>query len=114
LAVDNNRLKEAVQKEKSSPNVDVPPKVTVQVPINQVAKENQLAKLGPVYKTRAPVKIGTDIEKLVKSVLDLEISIPLRSLAGVSGQIQKEIRKQVTKSRIAFGNRKHECRSFAS
>lgn len=33
-------------------------------------------------------------------MLDLEISVPLRSLAGVSGQIQKEIRRQVTKSRV--------------
>jgi hypothetical protein len=37
------------------------------------------------------VEVGIDIEKIVESVLDLEISVPLRSLAGVSGHIQKEI-----------------------
>ena len=103
LSVDKNRWeksKEAVQKGKAIPNVDIPPKATVWVPINQVSKDNQLSKLEPTYKTRAPVEIGVDIEKLVESVLDLEISVPLRSLAGVSGQIQKEIQKQVTKSRI--------------
>jgi hypothetical protein len=103
LTVDINRMakaKEVSQKGKTTPHVDVPSKATVRVPINPIGKDNQLVKQGPVYKTRAPVEIGVDIEKLVESVLDLEISVPLRSLAGVSGQIQKEIRKQVTKSRM--------------
>jgi hypothetical protein len=47
-----------------------------------------------------PVEIGVDIEKLVETVLDLEINVPLRSLAGVSTAIQKEIKKQVTKARL--------------
>jgi len=52
------------------------------------------------YKNRAPVETGLDIEKLVDSVLEMEVTIPLKSLAGVSGAIQKEIRKQVTKARV--------------
>ena len=51
------------------------------------------------YKNCAPVEAGVDIEKLVESVLDLEISVPLRHLAGASGAIQKEIRRQMTRSR---------------
>jgi len=58
------------------------------------------AKIGPVYKSRAPVEAGLDIEKLVEQVLNLEISVPLRNLARISGAIQKENRKQVTKARI--------------
>jgi hypothetical protein len=87
---------------KGLPYVDVPPiKATSRVPISDPIRSDQhLPKSGPTYKSRAPVEIGLDIEKLVETVLDLEISVPLRSLAGVSGAIQKEIRKQVTKSRL--------------
>ena len=46
------------------------------------------------------MEVSLDIEKLVETVLDLEISVPLRSLAGVSTAIQKEIKKQVTKARL--------------
>jgi len=46
------------------------------------------------------VEVGLDVEKLVESVLDMEIRVPLRSLAGASDAIQKEIRKQVTKARL--------------
>jgi len=53
----------------------------------------------PVYKSKAPVEAGLDIEKLVESVLDLEINLPLRNLAGISVAIQKEIKKQMTKTR---------------
>lgn len=54
---------------------------------------------GASYKNRAPVEAGLDFEKLVESVLDLEIKVPLRSLAGASGAIQREIKKQMTKTR---------------
>ena len=46
------------------------------------------------------MEIGVDIEKLVETVLDLEINISLQSLAGVSNVIQKEIQKQETKTKI--------------
>ena len=85
-------------KEKALPYVDVPPlSDSLRSLINDRVKN---AKIGPVYKSRAPVEAGLDIEKLVEQVLDLEISVPLRNLAGISGAIQKEIRKQVTKARI--------------
>lgn len=92
-------------KGKSLPYVDVPPlKAALRQPVIDPVKSDHIAKFGPAYKSRAPVEIGVDIEKLVESVLDLEISVPLRSLAGVSGAIQKEIRKQVTKSRLPIEN----------
>jgi hypothetical protein len=53
----------------------------------------------PAYKARAPVETGLDIEKIVESVLDLEINLPLWNLAGISVAIQKEIKKQMTKTR---------------
>lgn len=85
-------------KETALPYVDVPPlSDSLRSLINDRVKD---AKIGPVYKSRAPVEAGLDIEKLVEQVLDLEISVPLRNLAGISGAIQKEIRKQVTKARI--------------
>ena len=93
------KAKDKALRGKTLPYVDVPPiKATLRTPVTPV-KGDQIVKNGPVYKSRAPVEVGVDIEKLVESVLDLEISVPLRSLAGVSGQIQKEIRKQVTKAR---------------
>jgi hypothetical protein len=88
-------------KGKALPYIDVPPlTASLRAPMTESVKTDQNSKNGPVYKSIAPVEIGVDIEKLVESVLDLEISVPLRNLAGVSGAIQKEIRKQVTKSRI--------------
>ena len=80
------------------PYVDVPPlKATIRSKLNEPVNQDQPVNFGTAYKMKAPVEIGVDIEKLVETVLDLEINIPLRSLAGVSGAIQKEIKKQVTK-----------------
>ena len=87
-------------KKKALPYVDVPSiKTALRDDLHQPVKRDQSSKYGPAYKTQAPVEIGVDIERLVETVLDLEITVPLRSLAGVSGAVQKEIRKQVTKAR---------------
>jgi len=90
----------------TDPNQDVTPDKAVSgqspkhVKVTQAVKEDNRAKISSTaYRSRAPVETGLDIEKLVETVLDLEINIPLRSLAGVSSAIQKEIRKQVTKTR---------------
>jgi hypothetical protein len=97
----NDKVKEVHAKGKLLPYVDIPPlKAILRSPVTTPVKEDQPTKIGPAYKSRAPVEVGIDIEKIVESVLDLEISVPLRSLAGVSGHIQKEIRKQVTRSRV--------------
>ena len=78
------------------PYVDVPPKrVMLTEPVNQSPSKEEVT-----YKNRAPVEIGLDIEKIVDSVMDMEITIPLKGLAGISGAIQKEIKKQMTKARI--------------
>lgn len=88
------------QKGRSLPYVDVPPLRTIlRTSKTDVVKEDQNPKIGSSYKSRAPVELGLDIEKLVDTVLDLEINIPLRNLAGVSNAVQKEIKKQVTKTR---------------
>ena len=93
--------KESHLRGKGMPYVDVPPfKATVRSPVSDPIKETQENRVVPAYKSRAPVEIGVDIEKLVENVLDLEINVPLRSLAGVSTAIQKEIKKQVTKARL--------------
>lgn len=97
-----NKSREAFLKGKSVPFVDIPPlKAVLRTPKIDHVREDQTSNLEPVYKTRAPVELGIDIEKLVESVLDMEIHIPLRSLAGVSNAVQKEIKKQVTKTRQA-------------
>jgi hypothetical protein len=54
---------------------------------------------GPAYRNKAPVEEAVDIEKLVESVLDVNVTVPLRSLAGASTTIREEIRKQVTRLR---------------
>lgn len=105
---------------KALPYVDVPPlrsalsPKTSTAPVNVNVRNTKITSptdqpVGEViptfpkgeaaYKSRAPVETGLDIESIVDKVLDLEINIPLRSLAGVSGTIQKEIRRQVTKTR---------------
>jgi hypothetical protein len=61
-------------------------------------KETEVS--GPHYKNRAPVEIGLDIEKLVEAVLKTELNIPLKDLAGISTIVQKEIRRQMTKTKV--------------
>lgn len=99
-----DRIKELHLRGKGMPYVDVPPlKANWRSPVSDPIKETQDNRLVPAYKSRAPVELDVDIEKLVESVLDLQISVPLRSLAGVSTAIQKEIKKQVTKARLPIG-----------
>ena len=92
------------------PYVDVPPirptlrpvaatSDSADQPDRQERSRNEDRFERPVYKARAPVEAGLDIEKLVESVLDLEINLPLRNLAGISVAIQKQIKKQMTKTR---------------
>jgi len=89
-----------ITKGRSMPYVDVPPlKATLRTSKPDRIEEDQSTKFGPAYKSRAPVEIGLDIEKLIETVMDLEINIPLRNLAGVSNAVQKEIKKQVTKTK---------------
>jgi hypothetical protein len=92
--------KEAFLKSKGLPYVEVAPlKATLRTSKPDRVSEDQTSKFGSTYKSRAPVEVGLDIERLIETVLDLEINIPLRSLAGVSNAVQKEIKKQVTKTR---------------
>jgi len=79
------------------PDIDLNPK---KAPRSTATVNQGRPKEEPMYKNRAPVEMGLDIETLVDSVLEMEVTIPLKSLAGVSGAIQKEIRKQMTKARI--------------
>jgi hypothetical protein len=79
------------------PYVEVAPLKTA---LRAPRQSDQSTKITPSYKSLAPVEVGLDVEKLVETVLDLEINVPLRNLAGVSSAIQKEIRKQVTKTRL--------------
>jgi hypothetical protein len=76
------------------------------IPKREVNDRNDIPKGESAYRSRAPVEVGLDIESIVDKVLDLEINIPLRSLAGVSGTIQKEIRRQVTKTRQVSDDKK--------
>lgn len=89
-----------ITKGRSLPYVDVPPlKATLRTSKPDRIEEDQSTKFGPAYKSRAPVEIGLDMEKLIETVMDLEINIPLRNLAGISNAVQKEIKKQVTKTK---------------
>jgi hypothetical protein len=100
----DSEIEESRPKAKVMPYVDVPPlKATVRKPIND-SVENQMTKIGPAYRSRAPVEIGIDIENIVERVMDLELTVPLRNLAGISGAVQKEIRKQVTRARTPIEN----------
>ena len=95
------KRKETSQRGVRVPYVDVPPlRTSWRSPRVDPAKKDQTAKAETTYKTRAPVELGIDIEKLVETVLDLEINVPLRNLAGISNAVQKEIRKQVTRTRL--------------
>ena len=90
------------QHSRSVPYVDLPPRKLVSVtgPVNQSPPKEE-----PAYKNRAPVEVGLDIEKLVESLMKTEIVVPMSNLVGVSAAIQKEIKRQLTKSRIPIEDR---------
>jgi hypothetical protein len=85
------------RQERHVPYVDLTPK-KVDGPLTGPVKEVDATETH--YKNRAPVEIGLDIEKLVEAVLKTELTIPLKDLAGISTIVQKEIRRQMTKTKI--------------
>ena len=87
------------QKRRELPYVEVPPLKPVARAAMQTAQETVHGKPPQAYKSRAPVEEEVDIEKLVEQVLDIEVNVPLRSLAGASTAVREEIRKQVTRVR---------------
>jgi hypothetical protein len=82
---------------RSIPHVGLAPKKLISVtgPVNQSQPKEE-----PAYKNRAPVELGLDIEKLVESLMKTEVVVPMSNLVGVSAAIQKEIKRQLTKSRV--------------
>jgi hypothetical protein len=81
------------------PYVEVPPLKTVACAVTQMATGVTAERPTQAYKSRAPVEGEVDIEKLVEQVLDIEVNVPLRSLAGASTAVRDEIKKQVTRVR---------------
>ena len=81
----------------SVPYVDLTPRKLIKVTghVNQSQSKEE-----PAYKNRAPVEMGLDIEKLVESLMKTEVVVPMSNLVGVSAAIQKEIKRQLTKSRV--------------
>ena len=90
------RNSEQITTRRLVPYVDLPPKK--QTPVTEPVIRNQANE--PVYKNRAPVEMGLDIEKLVDSLMKTEVVVPMSNLVGVSAAIQKEIKRQLTKSRV--------------
>ena len=94
------KTKETITRGRGLPYVEVPPlKATLRTSKPDQVEEDQSAKFGTAYKSRAPVELGLDMGKLIETVMDLEINIPLRNLAGISNAVQKEIKKQMTKTK---------------
>lgn len=94
------KTKETTSRGRGLPYVEVPPlKATLRTSKPDQVDEDQSTKFGTAYKSRAPVELGLDMGKLIEAVMDLEINIPLRNLAGISNAVQKEIKKQVTKTK---------------
>jgi hypothetical protein len=86
-------------KRRELPYVEVPPLKTVARAVTQMVKGVTAERATQAYKSRAPVEEEVDIEKLVEQVLDIEVNVPLRSLAGASTAVRDEIKKQVTRVR---------------
>ncbi len=87
------------QKRRELPYVEVPPLKAVACPVMQTAQGTAHGKSPQAYKSHAPVEEEVDIEKLVEQVLDIEVNVSLRSLAGASTAVREEIKKQVTRVR---------------
>lgn len=93
--------KERWLRSRKLPFVDLPPlKATPRVPLTEPVRSDQNSKNEVTYRTVAPVEQEVDIPSLVKDALDIMVSVPLRSLAGASNAILKEVKKQVTKVRV--------------
>ena len=87
-------------KGKPLPYVEIAPIRTPLCIREEIGKESSKNLTVPVYKSQALVEAGIDFEKLVEDPLDREIVIPLWTLAGASGVIQKEIKKHMKKVQL--------------
>lgn len=87
--------------ERLLPNEELTPK-RVDTASNDPVKDS--IKGEPHYRNRAPVELGLDVVKIVEAVLETELYIPLKNLAGVSTAIQKEIKRQMTKTKVPTEN----------
>jgi len=88
-----------ISKRRELPYVEVPPLKMLARTITQETRGVMTGKPTQAYKSHAPVEEEIDIEKLVEQVLDIEVNVPLRSLAGASTAVRDEIKKQVTRVR---------------
>lgn len=91
-------LNEARQKT-STPNREP----TIRSDVEKSKSDHITFKSGPVYKSRAPVEDELDLDAVVDGIMDLNVTIPLRSLAGVSNVVRDGLRKQVTRNRKVVG-----------
>ena len=82
------------------PFLGVPSLTTV---TRKPTEETQLAaeKTGPAYKNRAPVEEEADPETVLEEILDLSVSVPLKSLLGNAPSIREALKKNITKARRA-------------
>ena len=87
-------------------DMDLTPKK--QSPMTSMTGPVNQPKEDIAYKNRAPVEMGLDIEKLVESLMKTEVVVPMSNLVGVSAAIQKEIKRQLTKSRVPVEDRPAE------
>ncbi len=79
--------------------MNVPPLKEITWAAMQATRGLASERPAQVYKSCAPVEDTVDIERLVEQVLDVEVNVPLRSLAGASAAVRDEIKKQVTRVR---------------
>jgi hypothetical protein len=90
IAEEIEEVEETATRQRPVPYVDLAPKKTATV--TEPVKVNQsLPKEDVTYKNRAPVEVGLDIEKIVDSVMEMEVTVPLKSLAGVSGAMSRGV-----------------------
>lgn len=90
-----------VPRSKELPYVEVPPLKQVARPVNtpKPSAGEDPPRPGPAYKTRAPVEEEADSGKILDDIMEMSVSVPLRSLLGSAPNVTNALKKKITKAR---------------
>lgn len=105
--IENDQSKDPKAKPKVHPFREVPP--VAEVPIEQVARAHNKKAQRELRRTsredlsfqrRAPVERDTDVDKVVRKILDTDINVSAQEFSGVAPLVREKLRKLFSRQRI--------------
>lgn len=102
------------QKPRELPYVSVPPLPSVYRKTTEAKTSDTSVpvRLGPAYKSRAPVEDVADPEGVLEEILDMSVSVPLKNLLGNAPNIREALKKNISKTRKSPTKEAKEVATF--